>query len=127
MDEDNNEWDTCLIDAPTQSGKTKACLKLLEDKIISHSNTLVIFITQANSTSSVDQIMQRASSLKCIVAKNIYKSSHLPRNSSKTANVMLVDFWNARNTKRILKFLQMSRNTWKEVIVIIDEADQGNR
>ena len=126
MDEDNNEWDTCLIDAPTQSGKTKACLKLLEDKIISHSNTLVIFITQANSTSSVDQIMQRASSLKCIVAKNIYKSSHLPRNSSKTANVMLVDFWNARNTKRILKFLQMSRNTWKEVIVIIDEADQGN-
>jgi archaellum biogenesis ATPase FlaH len=121
------QWNACLIDAPTQSGKTRACLELLEQKVNPCSNTLVIFITQANSTSSVDQFMQRASSLTCIKTKHIFKSTHiLPSSFNKNHNIMLVDFWNARNTRKILKFVQSSHIVWSEVIVIIDEADQGN-
>ena len=60
---DDNTWKAMLIDASTQSGKTRKCFELLTSKLAKQiGNSLVLFVTQANSTVSAEQIIQRGSS-----------------------------------------------------------------
>lgn len=121
-------WKAALIDAPTQAGKTKKCLEFINNKLADYVDsypTLTVFITQANSTYSVEQLQQRVSVLENV--DNIYTSQNTPNTiDNMNQNHMLIDYWNSRNTKRIIKFANNTKDVWKNVIVIIDEADQGN-
>ena len=121
-----SKWKAALIDAPTQAGKTRKCLEFIDTKLADTYSYLVVFITQANSTYSVEQLQQRVSILNNV--DEIYTSRNTPSalDINQDQNHMLIDYWNSRNTKRILKFVNNTKDLWKNIMVIIDEADQGN-
>jgi metal-responsive CopG/Arc/MetJ family transcriptional regulator len=124
-------WKAVLVDAPTQAGKTNKCFEVISEKMsgIEKCDNLIIFITQANSIASVDQILQRVpthSKLKNIFdSDNIFRAKDIPETFYQ-GNYMIVDFWNLRNTKNILEMAKNTTNTWDNVFIIIDEVDQGN-
>ena len=107
------KWKAALIDAPTQAGKTKKCLEFIDEKLAEARYTfpsLTIFITQANSTYSVEQLQQRVSILDNV--DNIYTSQNTPSSLdiNRNQNYMLIDYWNSRNTKRIIKFANNTKS-----------------
>ena len=61
---DTSLYKAVLIDAPTQAGKTRKCFSVMQEKlklVSKDGKTLVLFITQANSTAGASQVKQRAS------------------------------------------------------------------
>jgi hypothetical protein len=111
-----------LIDAPTQSGKTRKCFEVMQEKIKDMSGrTLVLFVTQANSIAGANQVMQRASTNPAFKDFNI----HLAEDCVDTdGNHMVIGYWNSRNTSKMLDFVQEKQ--WDNIIIVVDEADQGN-
>lgn len=119
------KWKAVLVDAPMQSGKTRRTFEIMSDKLKHTENTIIMFITQANSVCSANQIMQRAKKqlpASVVKTEHIYKSNNLPTKYNEE-NIMIVDFWNSRNTTNILDFIHVSN--FKQVVVVLDEADQG--
>ena len=121
------EWKALLVDGNTQSSKTATCFRLLSQKI-SHENTLIIYITQANNKTSAQQSISRAMIdpylSKIIPNKNFVRSSNLDDKIEK-GHCMIVDFWNSRCTNKIQQFVMDTREVWGEIIIVIDEADEG--
>jgi hypothetical protein len=82
----DNHWRAVLVDGFTQSSKTWKCFDVLSDKIDAmDGNVLVLFVTQANSASSVQQLLQRAQNhvglRRAIPVANMVRSSQaLPAN-----------------------------------------------
>ena len=100
------DWRAVLVDSFCQSGKTAKCFETINAKIIADgagaTPTLVLFVTQANSTASANQVIQRAKNspiiTKVIPKTNVFKSSVMePDEFVPTKNTMIVDFWNSRN------------------------------
>jgi len=125
-------WRAVLIDSQTQAGKTRKCFEILHTKIKEAlGNTLVLFVTQANSSASVNQILQRASCsddiLSVIPAENIFRSNNAPdcADVKDDANMMLVDFWNSKNMDNMLTFVQETKECWGTITIVIDEVEQA--
>lgn len=59
--ERNVLWRAVLVDGMTQSRKTWRCFQILKNKIDIEKvdNVLVLFVTQANNSTSVEQVIQR--------------------------------------------------------------------
>lgn len=94
------------------------------------SNTLVLFVTQANSLASATQTIQRAKTSPLIntiiPSTNIYRSNKTPNDDINEGNYMIVDFWNARNMGKMLEFVREFNEMFASIIVVVDEADQGH-
>ena len=124
-------WRAALIDAYTQSGKTWKCFEFIYEKLsLETKNNLILFVTQANNTTSASQIIQRASHdsniLKVIPAPNIYRSSRVPLDIKQNENYMLVDFWHSRNMNNMIGFVKNYSKVWKNILIIVDEVDSGS-
>lgn len=123
-----------LVDAPTQAGKTWKCFTILTQKLkeiankSSNSNTLILFVTQANCIASANQIIQRAKSneelVSVIPGNNINRSSGLS-NVLTNGNYMIVDYWNSRKTSMMTKFVMKTKLHWDHIYIIMDECEQG--
>jgi len=126
-----SECKAVLIDAPTQSGKTRKCFQVMQDKIKDMTGrTLVLFITQANSVAGANQVMQRAVNDPEMVAiipeDNIFIvnkgiEASVANNSE---NCMAIGFWNSRNTVTMLELVQ--EHKWDNIVIVCDESDSGN-
>lgn len=122
------DWKAVLIDAPTQSGKTRKTFEIISQKLIESDDNknVVLFITQANSLCSANQILQRAKNQikpEIIKHENIYKSGNLPEDAMNDKNIMIIDFWNSRNMTNMYDFIRGCE--YKKAIIVYDEFDQG--
>ncbi len=124
-----------LIDGLTQSAKTWKAFELLAQNIPVDSGTLVLFITQANSTSAAKQIVNRATENNELFTVLSEISRPLPyiekidedltlRIGHK--NCMLVDFWHSRNMRHMNQVVTICTHRWENIVIVIDEADQGS-
>jgi hypothetical protein len=124
-------WRAVLIDSYCQAGKTRKCFDVLAEKVHGDNSTLVLFVTQANSLASANQTIQRATTSPIIASiippDNIFRSAKAPLDGVLQANYMVVDFWNARNMGNMLNFVEATRDTFTNIIVIIDECEQGSQ
>ncbi len=124
---ESSTWRAILIDAKTQAGKTKKCFELLNTKLAlfpENDHTLILFVTQANSITSVNQIIQRVKNQFPELKDAVYKSNCVPKNfAGKTC--MIVDFWNSRNMNNMIDFVQDTYDTWANIIIVIDEIEQA--
>lgn len=126
-------WKAALVDGFTQSSKTWKCFEFLHSKIRKDNGVLVIFVTQANCTASVNQTIQRARSnslmTHVIPTKHIFKSTmtqtELQAIDFTKSNYMIVDFWHKRNKKNMTSIVKQHTMHLREVIVVIDEIEQG--
>lgn len=123
------DWRAILVDSFCQAGKTKKCFELLNAKFASHSeHLLIIFITQANNVTSANQTLQRARANPLITSfipkSNILKSADTP-SPVVPGNFMIVDYWNSRNTHKILAFLNDNHAMFESIIIVLDESDQA--
>lgn len=118
-------WKAVLVDGLTQSSKTWRCFDVLASKITSKDGTLVLFVTQANSTSSVQQVLQRAQNNAQLC--DVIKPSNMTRSDAtlivNNDSRMLVDYWHSTNKNNMIAWVQAAR--WRDVIVVIDETEQG--
>jgi hypothetical protein len=125
----NEKYKVALVDGYTQSQKTWKVFELISD-LLSHSSenpTLVLYITQANSTSSVCQTMTRICQdavLQTHVSPNRVVRARMPLEDV-AKHAIIVDFWNSNNTKAMLHQLQSTSSVFTRVAIIFDECDQG--
>lgn len=122
------QWQFALVDGFTQSRKTWRAFELVCQNVNNDVKTLALFVTQANNVSVVHQVMSRCSQDPNIT--RVYKHIHRARGGSAanhlknvTGNVMLVDFWHAKNTKAMEDFVKAYKPT--NIFAIIDEVDQA--
>lgn len=123
-----DNWRGAIIDGLTQSGKTWKCIDILHKKLKEKEedkNALILFVTQANSVASAEQILQRLSNNEdiniYIKKKNFHRSGDAPKNATND-NYLIVDFWNSRNMENMLEFCT---NKFSQIIIVIDECEQG--
>ena len=112
-----------LIDSPTQAGKTgktlaETCAMVSEFE----GSTLVLFITQANSTTGASQVKQRASKFPGFDDFEI-RYAHEPAKTDRD-NQMVIGFWNSRNTAKMMATVKSKK--WENTLIVIDECDSGN-
>jgi hypothetical protein len=118
-----------LITGYMQSGKTKKTFKVISKKVKEASgNTLVLFVTQFNNSLVVNQTFQRSIDdsdiTDAIDKEDILRCDDTKDKKFVTGkNAMVIGFWHSRNMKTMLKVV--NDNTWYNILVIIDEADQG--
>ena len=127
----NKDWQFALVDGFTQSRKTWRAFELVSHGIEPNEKTLCVFVTQANNVSVVHQVMSRCS--KDLRVSNVYPHILRARESadffkagdeaSQQANIMIVDFWHAKNTKAMIDGVKAYKPT--RVFAIIDEVDQA--
>lgn len=121
-------WTAALIDSPPQSRKTRKAFDVLTEKLRDDNDIdiLGLFITQANSTMSAMQILNRITHdddlLELFPKKNIIRAKECDKKYK--GNVMIVDFWNIRNTEKMLKIV--SDYDWDKIVIIVDEVDMGS-
>jgi hypothetical protein len=120
-----------LINAPTQARKTQYFLDLIGKKYDNAENTLMVFFTQSNSLTAVDQVKNRMKNdlLVTDIFGELYVSSHYEAalaNMQHNANVAFVDFWNIRNVRNIYEFLDNCDVFWDKICVVIDEVEQSS-
>jgi len=122
-------WRALLIDSTTQAGKTWKCFELIANRLITGpEKTLLLFMTQSNNTSAVNQLIKRA---RCdtrittnIPASNIVRSKEA-MNVCENNNAMVVDFWHIVHRRKMLQFLLDTQTRWDRVCIVFDECDQG--
>jgi len=115
-----------LVSSFTQAGKTWKCLHVLAQSM-TYTSTMVLFVTQANCTTSALQVLQRAKThedlLKCIPSQNMLRSTGAIYNNP--GSYMLVDFWNSKCIQSMHAFVEKTKEKWDKVIIVIDEVDQA--
>jgi len=129
-------WKAILITSATQAGKTWKLLNLISEKMSEFDPSdvnLLLFVTQANCTMSADQTIMRARQhelfTRYISPENIQRASTCDPSlfsNPPTSSYMFVDFWNTRCMNQMIEYTQKSSSSWKRVIIIIDEVEQGN-
>lgn len=124
-------WTAALVDGFTQSSKTSKCFEILCTKVQKDTSTLVLFVTQANSISSVQQTLQRAQThehmLQTIPKDNMISCTgtvSISESNKNNENWMLVGFWHSKTKKNMMSFV-CGGTPWKHVIIVIDETEQG--
>ena len=121
-------WKAILVDGNTQSSKTSLSFKILSSKILKNKNNLVVVISQANNVANAVQTISRARTspdiLQYFKPTNVFRSSDIINNDADD-NLMIVDFWNSKCMKKIYSFIQKTTAKWDQIIIVIDEADEG--
>lgn len=112
-----------------QSGKTKKTFSVLSDMMKEkYGRTLVLFVTQFNNSTVEDQTYQRLCNAENILehfeVENILKCDELKEKEFENKNAIITGFWHSRNTKKMI--LAVKENNWHNIIMIFDEADQGD-
>lgn len=127
-------FQTALVDGLTQSAKTWKAFELIDKNIQENkkekqenAQQIVIFITQANSTTAANQIISRAKNTNEL-ATTFHYIGHINqminiKDVKLFTDIMIVEFWNTKNTKKIQEFVKTKQ--WKNIIIVIDEIDQG--
>jgi hypothetical protein len=123
-------WKAVLVDGFTQSSKTWKCFDVMADKIGDSKGILVMFITQANSASSVQQVLQRAQNnpklCQCIPKENMFKSSSIPYAPNLDGkNRMVVDYWHSNTKKNMMRLAVDGGSRVRDIIIAVDETEQG--
>ena len=131
------EWQSSLVSGGTQQRKTHKCFQVLADrleKLPREDSKLLLFITQANSITSAYQLLSRAKHYDgitkhfgvlaragpCAVSVGFSRATGV---ADAATGVAIVDFYNARNTN---KMLHIARSyTFKHVFVVFDEVESG--
>lgn len=121
-------WLASLIDAPPQARKTAKAFQVMADRLrTAQRDVLGLFVTQANSTMSALQIVNRMSRfddlLEIFPKDNIIRTADFDPESE--GNLMMVDFWNVRNTEKMLRVA--NDYEWKHVMIVVDECEQGGQ
>jgi len=120
------EWQSSLVSGGTQQRKTHKCFQVLADrleKLPSEDSKLLLFITQANSITSAYQLLSRAKHYDRITKHFGVLARAGAAISEGQKGVAIVDFYNARNTN---KMLHIARSyTFKHVFVVFDEVESG--
>lgn len=114
-----------IVDGPTQSGKTRTTFRVLTDKVNSlHGSILCLFVTQPNSNLSAMQVVNRMQQYPSLL--QYFNPTHITRASTIPGeileNAIIVDFWNSRNTEKMLTAADLD---WDNIIVVLDEVDSG--
>lgn len=128
------KWFVKYLDAPTQSGKTRRVLDILAEHLEvmrGYGNCLILFVTQASMLSCVNQTMQRIKKHEKL--SNHILSDHVLTTNTKfhyekadtSDNMVVCGRWHTNSTNMMLRFVQAKGHCFKEVIVVIDECDQG--
>lgn len=123
----NNNWTAALVESLTQARKTNKTFEVLSNKLHGQKGCILgLFITQANSTMSAMQIMNRIKNnedlLEIFPKDDIIRSADI--NDDFEANLMIVDFWNTRNTDKMLNVVKDYH--WNKIIIVYDECDCGS-
>lgn len=123
-------WRALLIDSTTQAGKTWKCFELIANRLITGTDkTLLLFMTQSNNTSAVNQLIKRARNdpriTSSIPVTHIVRSKEALNVCGGTKNTMIVDFWHIMHRRKMLQFLIDTRARWDRVCIVFDECDQG--
>lgn len=129
--DDGDKMKAALVDGLTQAQKTWKVFDLLSKRIKPASNTLVLFVTQANNISAANQVISRAKTNESVndifdIICNMQDSKRIDLSTigcGKSKNVMLTDYWNSRNMDLMLQICQ--RHDWDRVYIVFDEADSG--
>lgn len=127
-----------LIYGKCQSGKTATLIvtiKILFDKMIEllarvkNSKILYIHITQSKSLLAVDQIKNRFNDENRGLIGYFEKSNIVPvgeiSKANKRKNMCIVSMLHSVSTKKIINFVNETKNTWGAIVISIDEIDQG--
>lgn len=118
------ECKSVLIDAPTQSGKTRKCFEVMQEKLIAmDGDTLILYITQANSIAGATQVLQRASNDDGFGEFEINLVENFVHDNIDT-KTFAIGYWNSRNTVKMLDIVD--NYEWDNIMIVIDECDQGN-
>ena len=126
-----------LVDGLTQSAKTWKVFDLLKNDLPSDAEgTLVLFVTQANSITSVNQLLSRAQHDAALSAKFPLMCRATPFSElfakewdkeESNHNAIVVDFWNTKNTCAMIQTVKTYKKKIQRIIICIDEADQGHK
>ena len=120
-------WTAALVESCTQAQKTRKTFEVLANKLHGNNQSILcLFITQANSTMSAMQIINRITHhedlLELFPKDNIIRSSKFDEDFN--GNLMIVDFWNSKNTLKMLDIVKEYQ--WDKIVIIQDECDSGN-
>lgn len=118
-----------FINALTQSGKTRYFINLIDSNIDKENTNLVIVITQSNNISVRDQTIKRikkSNIINTIPDEKILISKEFINVKKSDKSYCVVDFFHSRNIQNILSTLPRLDNMWDNIILVIDEIDQGN-
>lgn len=113
-----------LIYSECQAGKTSKVLEVIKGSL--GSRTLTIVLTQANSKLSVEQFVQRAAAAD--VATQVYDTNNSPSSNQASlpnTHTMIVGFHHKKHENTQVKFLRATQRHWSNVILVIDEVDEG--
>ena len=115
-------WTAALIESMTQAQKTRKAFDVLSNKLQGQKGSVLgLFVTQANSTMSAMQIMNRITRnedlLETFPKDNIIRSAGF--DDEFDGNLMIVDFWNTRNTEKMLTVVKNYQ--WDKIVIILDE------
>ena len=121
------QWTAALVESLTQARKTNKTFEILSNKLRGQNGFILgLFITQANSTMSAMQIMNRIKHNEDLL--EIFPKDAIIRSAEFTdefdGNLMIVDFWNTRNTEKMLTVIKNYH--WHKIIIVYDECDQGS-
>ena len=124
-----DDWKVALVNGNTQSQKTWKTFELITRVFQSATgNVCAIFITQANSVSSVAQLISRLRGDQGVTAH--VPSSNIQRVTDMSNDVcghrIMVDFWNAKQMKRVIEYIEKCANI-QSLCLVIDECDQGGK
>jgi len=127
-----------LVDGLTQSAKTWKVFDLLKNDLPSDAQgTIVLFVTQANSVTSVNQLLSRAQHDEALSTKfplmcratpfSELFAKELDKEEDSNQNAIVVDFWNTKNTSAMIQAIKAYKKKIQRIIICIDEADQGHK
>lgn len=121
-------WDVVLVDGFTQSRKTWKVFEGISQlaHALSQSRLLVLFVTQANNMACVHQVLNRiheSKDMADLFGERVVRAREACKMDNMGGHVMIVDFWNARNTKDMLQVVK--DHIWNDILIVFDEADQA--
>ena len=127
-----------LVDGLTQSAKTWKVFELFKQHLSVLTSTLVLIISQANSTTAANQLVARAKKDEEVsklfgkiqrateFTKSRKNQEHTGEDNFTVTkkNGLFVDFWNSKNILNMIDIVESFK--WRMIVIVIDEADQGD-
>lgn len=127
----DEEMVKCFVNY-TQAGKTQEVVRVTHESLEKEEKkdeNLVIYLTQSNNLPVTIQTRLRIakSAISNIIPKkNITFAKQLAKQDIENESRCVVDFYHTDKRNMILDMLKVHKAKWSNVIVIIDEIDQGN-
>lgn len=110
-----------LVVSECQAGKTAKVLEVIKSFLA--ETTLVLVVTQANSKLSVEQFAQRAVGAEVVPHVLETYDNLLP--PTPPTHTLIVGFHHKKHENSQIAFLKSTKHLWSNVVLVIDEADEG--